>query len=200
MGKKKGGAKGTHPTRSFADLVSTAQTKQLQPYVEGLVQQYMRGAETRLARQQITYLADPLVRLSVVEDVMCEQLKITKDDLRERFAVKEDEAQGYEKFDGPAQEGDKVRFTVESKNTEDGEYRDSTRIIARALNKTNSDGLAEHHNDLEAAMVGKSAGESAEVVIENPNADGAKFYLRATVDRVSRRIEAKEASNESENA
>lgn len=104
-------AKDPRPTDSFANLVGKANRDALKPFI----QQEVAQARGELARQQLSYFAPVVTRLTVLERILQEKFGYTREQLTEISWDVEDTALGLVKTDEPAAEGDHVRLTANFK-------------------------------------------------------------------------------------
>lgn len=179
MGKKKTQGK-THATHSFEQLVAKANRDALKPYIHELFMDLGNDLSQRVFRQ----LANIQTRIMAIEELLIEKGGISESDIQLKVANIEDEATGYKLADRPAQAGDLVRVTIETKAKGQEVYSSPVkRQITKLLNKPYS--LTE---TIENALVGTVGGDVKDVTLEGD------FQVRVTVDRVSMRLPTPEAA------
>lgn len=199
MGKKKSSGN-SHANNSFEQLVAKAVNARLERYIHELFTHFGNDLSQRVFRQ----LANIQTRIMAIEDIIVEKLNITEAEIQQRVASIEDDATGYKSVSRPAEAGDLLRVSIETKAKGTEEFTAPVkRQITKLLNQPYS--LTE---TIEQALVGVSAGETKEVTLEGD------FLVRVTVDRVSENLALKaqaqaeaqnqttqsEQANESQNA
>lgn len=181
MGKKK-----EHVQQSFANMVSTAQVKQLEPLVRMLVAQETQANTQRLASLVLEELAGVKLRQLAIETLLISKGVTTAEELKAEIVVQEDKILGYQPAD-TAQENDLVRLTVSVQTEGEPEKSQPEKIRIQALNRKINDRV-QSFAELEAAIVGASVGSSGKVVVK-PEEEGEKtIEVEYTVDRVSRKV------------
>lgn len=178
MGKKKTNNGGKpHQNLSFEQLVAKANQERLKPYIHELFMSLGNDLSQRVFRQ----LANIQTRVMALEEILIEKFNVSEVEIQQKVAQIEDEATGYSAVTRPAQAGDLLRVSIETKAKGTEEFTAPVkRQITKLLNKPFS--LTE---TIETALVGVSAGESKEVTLEGD------FLVRVTVDRVSENLAAK---------
>lgn len=178
MGKKKNQNSGSqHANNSFEQLVAKAVNTRLEKYIHELFQHFGNEISQRVFRQ----LANIQTRVMALEEILTEKFNVTEVEIQQKVAEIEDEATGYKAVTRPAEAGDLLRVSIETKAKGTEEFTAPVkRQITKLLNQPYS--LTE---TIEKALVGVSAGESREVTLEGD------FLVRVTVDRVSENLAAK---------
>jgi hypothetical protein len=178
MGKKKTNNGGKpHQSLSFEQLVAKANQERLKPYIHELFMQLGNDLSQRVFRQ----LANIQTRVMALEEILIEKFNVTEVEIQQKVAEIEDEATGYKAVTRPAEAGDLLRVSIETKAKGTEEFTAPVkRQITKLLNQPYS--LTE---TIEKALVGVSTGEQKEVTLEGD------FLVRVTVDRVSENLAAK---------
>jgi len=178
MGKKKTNNGGKpHQSLSFEQLVAKANQERLKPYIHELFMSLGNDLSQRVFRQ----LANIQTRVMALEEILIGKFNVTEVEIQQKVAEIEDEATGYKSVTRPAEAGDLLRVSIETKAKGTEEFTAPVkRQITKLLNQPFS--LTE---TIEKALVGVSAGETKEVTLEGD------FLVRVTVDRVSENLAAK---------
>lgn len=176
MGKKKSNSK-PHQSMSFEQLVGKANRDALKPYIHELFMSLGNDLSQRVFRQ----LANIQTRVMALEEILIGKFNVTEVEIQQKVAEIEDEATGYKAVTRPAEAGDLLRVSIETKAKGTEEFTAPVkRQITKLLNQPFS--LTE---TIEKALVGVSTGETKEVTLEGD------FLVRVTVDRVSENLAAK---------
>jgi hypothetical protein len=174
----------THPTQSFAQMVSNSNVKSLEPVVQQMVEQQSQKVAQVLSSQLIDALAGVQTRLMVLERVTIEKLGISKEDLGRRILEVEDEATGHKETD-TIERGDLVRVTLRA--TKEGMVGTPppTPVILRHVGEPlNQEAPYQSYRELEEALIGKKTGDVVDVQVQVPTA--GEYTFNVVIDRVSR--------------
>lgn len=185
--KKKAGAGGNgkpHANMSWEQMMSQAQLNALKPYINQQIAIGVQHQTQRMAGLVMEHIGQVQTRLLALEKL----LDVDKEALSLHIAEFEDEALGYLTVTGPASEGDRVRVSVLSRNADEAEFGEETdKIMIDSIGRENQQGDVQTYVELEAALVGKNAGETVVVTIPKDENDeeGQDLVLQATIIRVS---------------
>lgn len=195
MGKKKGFGRGDAQA-ALQQQVTRQQIAALRPFVAEQVAVVAQQMQQRLAQQQLSYTADTTLRLRVLEDIVCEKLDYSKDQLSELAMDHEDKVLNLQKVNRAAQKGDYLRVELFSKPTEvpEGqeavEYEENGQLfIVKNLMEENTKHI---YNQvvLSEALVGMTAGEEKEETLEE-----FKVAIKLRVSRVSEPLKKEESKD-----
>ena len=180
MSKKK---KKPHATQSFAQMVSHAQTKALQPYIEQVVAQKIQSSFVHLINHILQELAPIQLRQLAVERLLESKGVLDKNDLASAIATEEDKAFGYQETDDPAQKGDLVRLEVRTIGEEENSPE---KLKISQLMVPGKDGNLQTFPALEESLLGKSLGSVFQVTIPAEQcSDDKDLTLEVVVKRLS---------------
>ena len=183
--RSKQGKKRAQPQHSFQDLVAQATLEKFGPFIQGMVSQLgQRLAKAQSQAQQTLY-----TRLLVLEEVATEKLGVTKDELAQKVAQKEDAAEGFETAE-VVEKGDRVRVSLRTKQKDAKEFQGESRHLVD--NVASGDTFGE---ELEEAMLGLKAGELKEVTLKETG-----DVIEVTLNMVSRKPKKEVKAEETKEA
>lgn len=177
MGKKKTNKTNPHLQQSMGQMVSRAALSQMLPQIEQIARHYVNQLGNQLAVQQASTLETLFARVVVLESIVMEKLGYTTEDLTAKVAGIEDEKEGLELVEGPAELNDVVRTEISTRTKDQAEYQGSSRLKISQTGSGQTIG-----NELENALLGMKAGEEKEIKFGK---DG-EMTAKLKVDRVSR--------------
>lgn len=186
-GKDPGRVRQLHPQQSFKQMVTDATLQKFQAYID----QQVQGVAGALAQQQTKQFENIYLRQAVLEQIIEEQLGITKDELANRVAETQDKHEGLEPVTGAVEEGDRVRLEVKTKTEDQDEFQGASRLLVDNVGSGNTLGP-----ELEKPIVGMLAGETKEIKFGKDKS----MLASVLVNKVSRRPEPEEAESETEAA
>ena len=185
----KNGKPQVHATQQFASMVGDANQNALKPYIMSLMEQ----STMRLQRYLDERMASTVLRVQVLEDVIVEELGISRDKIRDRFWDIDDNKSGFTKADRAAAEGDTVRLYLDF---DDGTGESKTNnALVENLGVGPFAGNKKLGEEYEAKLLGLSAGQSTEIEEEF---EGKQVKIKLTVARVSEKNEKEEADSSTE--
>jgi hypothetical protein len=177
MGKKKSSGPQSHATQSFGQMVSKAALSQMMPQIEDVVRHYVNQLGSQIAQKSAETIEHLHARVVCLEALLMDKGVTTKEELSDKIASIEDDKRGVAAVDGPAESGDSVRVTIETKLKDQAEYQGRSLVRIDNVGTGNSFGP-----ELESAIVGMKANEVKEVTFGKDKELGA----RLSVARVSR--------------
>lgn len=186
MGKKRNaGNPQNHQTQSFGQMVSQAALAQLKPFIVDMVQQEVDQLSAKLTQQTANTIEMLYLRVLTLEDVAMEKLSITKDELAERVATREDLSEGLEAA-AEAKVGDVIRMEIKTKTKDQPVFAGSSRLKVYSLGSGRTIG-----KELEDGIVGLKSGETKQIEFGKDK----EVVAEVTINRVSRPILQPEAAN-----
>lgn len=177
-----------HPTNSFAQLVSDAQIKALQPFVKEMVAQAVAQAAQSLYMTMMQERAALLTRQLAFERLMTQNTTwFNENVLAMAVADVEDDSAGLVKAD-TVQENDKVRLELSVQNRETSEWTAPSKLAIHEVSKVSAQTqTVQTHVELEKGLIDMNLDETKEFTI--PEQQGPDTTVRVTVKRVSRKKE-----------
>lgn len=171
----KDGLPQVHPQQNFYDLLTDAQMKALKPFVGEQVKQLGQA----IARNVLKITADFNLRINVLEQLAVSTGAVANEQvLLDMYTDAEDKALGLTKSDGPAEEGDYVRFTAT--DTADPNARAQNLSVEKLATQP-----YEANETVEKAIVGMIAGDKKTVKAVMP--DGTEHEFDIVLVRASKR-------------
>jgi hypothetical protein len=171
--KDPGRTRQQHPQQSFQDMVANLVTSRMEGHISNEVARLSQDLRVQQANAQ----KNILMRLMALEELACERLNVTKDDLAERVAQVQDGAEGFEESPEGVVLGDRVRLEIKTRTKDQTEYQGSTRLLIDNAGAGGTLGA-----ELEAAIIGMKAGETKEV----PFGKDASMVASIKISKVSR--------------
>lgn len=160
-------------TQGFADMTSNAVINKLKPYIENSVQQ----ATAQLAQTTVEDISALATRLVSLENIICEKLGMTREDLAQRVADEEDIVLGMERVE-EVQQGDTVRVENVYINNETQTVIGTRRQLIHDIGADSENGPINF-----PTLLGAKSGTTIDINI--PGND--KVTVKMTVNRVSRK-------------
>lgn len=182
MGKKKSQ---THVQQSMGQMVSKAALAQMAPSIERYVQSVVQSLGAQLANQTSATIETLFSRLVVLEDLLCEKLNVTKEQLVTKVSDLEDEKDGLKVSETTTKLGDTVRLEVSSKLKDQTEYQGLSRVKVSNVGSGQALGV-----EIEKQLVGMGPNETKEIDLE-------AGLVKVTVNRVSVKKEGSSDNNTS---
>lgn len=186
MSKKKEGSGKLHVTKSWEQMMASAQLNALKPFIEQQVQMTGQIILQRLSSLVMENLANIQSRQLAFEKL----LNVDSDKLALAVADVEDDASGCVAVDLPIQADDRVRIEYWAKKADTDSYEDrAERILIHELLKTNNEGRVQTLGSLESALVGMKSGDVQELKLAlNEEPEDLKYLdIKVKVVRVSRK-------------
>lgn len=175
MGKKKNNGNKPHPNKSFEQYVADATLAKFEGYIDQQVEVVGRA----MAQYQMRQLAVLTLRIKAIEELLGGKLGVTAAELGDKVAEYEDQAEGFQEVkDGGLLVGDRARVEITHKKSEEADFSKPVRLMVN--NAGSGQTLGE---ELEAALVGLTTGETREVIY---GPEGV-MTARLTINRLSRR-------------
>lgn len=165
------------PPQAYSDFLSKDVMAKITQNVDARiiqVSQYM-------AQQQSSLMQNVFLRIAALEELISEKFNVSKDEIADMVAKKQDEAEGYTEKQ-VAEVGDRVRFTLESKEKGAVEFQDPAKFTVDDLGKL------EFTKEVEEALVGMVPGGVTTVELKSGD------MLRIKLDRVSTKPKQEEAT------
>jgi hypothetical protein len=179
MGEKKSKP---HATRSFEDMMASAQLKALQPFIQQQVLISGRENLMQLSQLLLQHLAEFRLRNFAIEAILKEKLGVTDEDIAEKVSSEEDKIFNYSEVTYGASQGDLVRFEITTTLGKDSKRQPlNGKVAIQALNSKNESGQVQTMSELEEALIGMTKGESKTLTLDS---DAYHF----TVKRVSKKL------------
>jgi hypothetical protein len=186
LGNKK---KPQHASQSFAQMVSGAQLKALQPYIQqqvALAAQQMVGS---IYQTMMSERAMMQTRQLAFERLLTKNTTWFNDEvLAMAVADVEDESAGMVSTEGPIAEGDKVRLEFAAQPSDAKEFSPMSKLAVHAVGRKNQQGTVQTHPELETNLVGMKVGDVKEFLIAEPVQEGKEpenTRIKVQVIRIS---------------
>ncbi len=172
-----------HQQKTFLKLVEEASIHKVKPYIQENFQQM----GFQLQKEQNVGLSAMARRLVVTEQILCDKLGFTMDELSDRVFDMEDKDSGYFKVD-EIKQGDLARITVSTKAEGQEEFKGESKLeITDVGNAPFSLGP-----EVEPQLIGMKTGETKEVAFGKDK----KMLAKITVRRVSEKTKAPKLAEE----
>lgn len=171
--KDPGRVRQLHPQRSFSQIVTELSLQKTSGYIDAQIETLGQ----RLLIQQQRELAPILMRLVTLENIVSEKLGISKNELADRVAAVQDEAEGFVAVSDAANAGDRVRLEIKTKTADQTEFQGASRMLIDNIGSGRVIG-----QELEGAVVGMKTGEVKTIEFGNEKA----MIAEITVNMVSR--------------
>ena len=188
--KKKKSSAG-RPTNSFAEMVGSAQTNALKPFIEQQVQMAVYQGIQSLSRPVLNHVQT----VQQTQLAMLRLLKageaVTDDSMRETGMDIEDEALGLEVTTEASKEGDLIRIEFRSKLEDQEDFNPIETVQINALAVKNQAGQYQTGNEeVEKALLGSKASETVKLTLPGAAEGDTASLIEMTVLRVSNKKEA----------
>lgn len=191
--KKAAGTTAPHQTHSFAQLVSEAQLKSLQPWIAQQVNLLGQQLSSQMFQVIMREKAQMLTRQVALERILKANLNwFTEDAIATTVMDIEDESEGAKQI-GPEDaivDSDKVVVDFQTQASKEEAYGAVNKLSIFAVNTKGQAGTVQTHADLEAGLIGRKVGETFEFLIPEgalPDKEPENTRVKVTVTRVSRR-------------
>lgn len=202
--KRLGKKKTQHQTHSFAQMMSQAQLKALEPYIQQLVANQFRQATQGIYQFIMNERQMMTTRQLAFETLLKENTEwFTEEKLGLAIVNVEDDALGLKSVDEPAAPGDKVRIEFQAMPHTQTEFTPPNKLAINDLQGKGPSGGVQTHEALEAAIVGMKVGETKEFLVPEAVEEGKEpehTKVRVTVKRISRAPTPVEAPKADEGA
>lgn len=185
--KDPGGQRQVHQTRSFEQIVADATLARLGGYIDGQINE---AAQAILIRNQQA-MSNLLTRLVATEEILCDKLGLTKEDLATQVAKVQDRFEGFVEAQDAVTQGDRVRLEIKTRTADQETFQGSSRLDVLEIGSGKTLGP-----DLEKAVVGMTTGETKEVKFGKDDS----MIASITVNRVSRQPKEETKTESTETA
>lgn len=183
MGKKRGNVQA-----ALQQQITRMQIKAMEPHITQVMEDMAQQIQQKLAQQQLSYVADANVRIHLLEQIVCDKLGYTRDQLSEMILDNEDDVLNLRKLDREVQKGDHCRVNIAIKGMEPAEGEKESSYGKESLyivKDVMTEGCKHILNipALSEGLLGLKTGESREIeLIEN------KAIAKVTIQRVCEKI------------
>jgi FKBP-type peptidyl-prolyl cis-trans isomerase (trigger factor) len=188
--KRLGKKKPQHQTHSFAQMMSAAQLKALEPYIQQLVAEQFRQATQGIYQFVMNERQMMTTRQLAFETLLSENTDwFTNEKLGLAIVKVEDDALGLKSVDDGAASGDKIRLEFQAMGHAQTEYSAVNKLTINDLQAKGPNGTVQTHEALETALLGMKVGETKEFLVPEPVEEGKEpehTKVKVTVKRISR--------------